>query len=152
MLHTVEWPLRPFSPMRDPIALAEDALAGVSVEYGVAARMRDGVRLVADVYRPAAPGPWPVLLLRQPYGRDIASSVVLAHPPWFARRGFMVVVQDVRGRGGSEGVFAPFHQELADGFDTVAWAAALPGSNGRVGLYGFSYQGATQLLAAAGRP
>ena len=53
MLHTVEWPLRPFSPMRDPIALAEDALAGVSVEYGVAARMRDGVRLVADVYRPA---------------------------------------------------------------------------------------------------
>jgi putative CocE/NonD family hydrolase len=138
--------------MRDSIALSEDALAGVNVEYGVSAPMRDGIRLVADVYRPVGPGPWPLLLLRQPYGRDIASSVVLAHPPWFARRGFMVVVQDVRGHGGSEGIFAPFHQELADGFDTVAWAAALPGSNGRVGLYGFSYQGATQLLAAAGRP
>jgi putative CocE/NonD family hydrolase len=138
--------------MRDPITLDANTLSGVTLESGAVARMRDGARLVADIYRPEGPGPWPVLLLRQPYGRDIASSVVLAHPPWFARQGFMVVVQDVRGRGGSGGVFAPFHQEIADGADTVAWAAALPGSNGRVGLYGFSYQGTTQLLAASGRP
>ncbi|EIP98579.1 putative hydrolase, CocE/NonD family [Opitutaceae bacterium TAV1] len=138
------------------ITLPENAVSGVSFEGGALARMRDGVRLVADIYRPAptpaAPGPWPVLLMRQPYGRDIASTVVYAHPVWFARRGFMVVVQDVRGRGDSEGEFYAFRQESEDGYDTVLWAAGLPGSNGRVGMYGFSYQASTQLLAALARP
>ncbi len=139
--------------MTTPVQLPVRALSGVTLECGVAAAMRDGVRLVADIYRPAAsPGPWPVLLMRQPYGRDIASTVVYAHPTWFARRGFMVVIQDVRGRGDSEGEFHAFRHEIDDGHDTVMWAAALPGSNGRVGMYGFSYQGSTQLLAALGRP
>jgi putative CocE/NonD family hydrolase len=113
---------------------------------------RDGVRLDADVYRPDGSGPFPVLLMRQPYGRAIASTVTYAHPAWYARRGFMVVVQDVRGRGTSEGDFDLLVHERDDGFDAVAWAAALPGSSGAVGMYGFSYQGATQLLAAAARP
>lgn len=116
----------------------------------VSLTLPDGVRLDADLYRPAEGGPWPVLLMRQPYGRRIASTVVFAHPRWYAAQGYLVVIQDVRGTGTSEGRFMAFESEMADGAATVAWAAALPGSNGRVGMYGFSYQGMTQLLALAG--
>jgi putative CocE/NonD family hydrolase len=113
---------------------------------------RDGVRLDADVYRPALPGDYPVLLMRQPYGRRIATTVCFAHPAWYAAQGYIVVIQDVRGRGTSEGTFALFEQESADGEDTIQWAANLPGSTGAAGMYGFSYQGVTQLLAAATLP
>jgi uncharacterized protein len=113
---------------------------------------RDGVRLDADVYYPDAIGEFPILLMRQPYGRAIASTVVYAHPSWYAAQGYIVVIQDVRGRGSSEGEFDLFAHEVEDGFDTVNWAAALPQSNGQVGMYGFSYQGMTQLYAAAARP
>jgi putative CocE/NonD family hydrolase len=115
-------------------------------------RTRDGVRLDADVYRPDGGGDYPVLLMRQPYGRAIASTVVYAHPTWYARHGYIVVVQDVRGRGTSEGEFDLLAREREDGFDAVEWAARLPGSTGEVGMYGFSYQGMTQLLAAAASP
>jgi putative CocE/NonD family hydrolase len=115
-------------------------------------RTRDGVRLDADVYRPATPGTYPVLLMRQPYGRRIASTLTYAHPAWYAAQGYIVVVQDVRGRGTSEGVFRLFEDDADDGVDTIAWAAALPGASGAVGMYGFSYQGTNQLLAAAQRP
>lgn len=110
----------------------------------------DGIRLVADIYRPDAPGRFPVLLMRQPYGRKIASTVVLAHPAWYAAHGYIVVVQDVRGRGGSGGAFRVLEHEAADGAATLAWAADLPGSDGRVATYGFSYHAVTQLLALAG--
>lgn len=113
---------------------------------------RDGVRLDADVYVPDAPGPFPVLLMRQPYGRAIASTVVYAHPAWYAAHGYIVVIQDVRGRGSSEGEFRLFAHEREDGFDAIDWAARLPNSTGQVGMYGFSYQGMTQLYAAAARP
>lgn len=113
---------------------------------------RDGVRLDADIYRPDAEGEFPVLLMRQPYGRAIASTVVYAHPTWYAAHGYMVVIQDVRGRGTSQGEFQLFVRETEDGEDTVNWAAALPGSTGQVGMYGFSYQGMTQLYAAAAKP
>ncbi|MEC4803748.1 MAG: CocE/NonD family hydrolase [Jaaginema sp. PMC 1079.18] len=113
---------------------------------------RDGVRLDADVYRPETATELPVLLMRQPYGRAIASTVVYAHPRWYAARGYIVVIQDVRGRGTSQGEFRPFEGEVADGEDTVNWAAQLPGSNGKVGMYGFSYQGMTQLYAAMAKP
>lgn len=108
---------------------------------------RDGVRLVSRLWYPEGEGPWPVLLMRQPYGRAIASTVTYAHPSWYAAHGFLVVVQDVRGRGASEGEFRGFEQEAADGADTIRWARQLPGSNGRLGSYGFSYQGLTQLLS-----
>lgn len=113
---------------------------------------RDGVRLDADVYRPDGAGPFPVLLMRQPYGRAIASTVTYLHPTWYARHGYIVVIQDVRGRGTSEGEFDLLAREVSDGFDAVEWAAARPGSTGEVGMYGFSYQGMTQLLAAAAKP
>ena len=114
-------------------------------------RTSDGVRLDADVYFPEGEGPFPVLLMRQPYGRAIASTIVYAHPQWYAAHGYIVVIQDVRGRGSSEGVFDLFAYEVSDGGETVAWAAELPGSDGQVGMYGFSYQGMTQLYAAEAR-
>ena len=113
---------------------------------------RDRVRLDADIYRPDAAGSFPVLLMRQPYGREIASTVVYAHPTWYAAQGFLVVIQDVRGRGTSEGEFCLFQHEVEDGYDTVEWAAQLPQSDGQVGMYGFSYQGMTQLFAAQAKP
>jgi putative CocE/NonD family hydrolase len=78
--------------------------------------------------------------------------VVYAHPVWFARHGYNVVIQDVRGRGDSEGDFYPFRHERADGAETIAWIRSRPESNGKVGMYGFSYQGMTQLLAAVEDP
>ncbi len=113
---------------------------------------RDGVRLDADIYRPDTDEPLPVLLMRQPYGRAIASTVVYGHPHWYAARGYIVVIQDVRGRGTSQGKFDLFTHEIEDGFDTVNWVVQLPRNNGNVGMYGFSYQGMTQLYAAVHRP
>jgi len=125
---------------------------GVTLERGVRFRLSDGVTLVSDHYFPPDAGPYPTLLMRQPYGRDIASTVVYAHPAWFARRGYNVVIQDVRGRGGSEGDFYPFRNEARDGAETIGWLRTRAECNGRIGMYGFSYQGATQLLAAAEQP
>ena len=125
---------------------------GVRLERGVECRMSDGITLVSDHYYPAGEGPWPTLLMRQPYGRDIASTVVYAHPAWFARHGYHVAIQDVRGRGGSMGEFYPFRNEGRDGAETITWLLAHSACNGRIGMYGFSYQGATQLLAAAEQP
>ncbi len=113
---------------------------------------RDGICLEADVYYPHGEGPWPVLLMRQPYGRGIASTVVYAHPTWYAAQGYIVVIQDVRGRGTSGGEFQLFAHEVNDGYDSIQWASELPGSDGQVGMYGFSYQGMTQLYAAQAKP
>jgi uncharacterized protein len=125
---------------------------GVRLERGVGCSMSDGVGLVSDHYYPAESGPHPTLLMRQPYGRDIASTVVYAHPIWFAAHGYNVVIQDVRGRGDSEGEFYPFRYESSDGAATIEWLRSRPESNGRIGMYGFSYQGVTQFLAAAAQP
>ena len=112
---------------------------------------RDGVRLDADIYRPETESKLPILLMRQPYGKAIASTVVYAHPTWYASQGYIVVIQDVRGRGTSEGKFELFANEVADGLDTINWVSQLPGSTGEVGMYGFSYQGMTQLYTALHR-
>jgi uncharacterized protein len=125
---------------------------GIRLERGVECRLSDGTTLLSDHYYPAGEGPWPTLLMRQPYGRDIASTVVYAHPVWFARHGYHVAIQDVRGRGSSTGEFYPFRNEGRDGAETIAWLRVHSASNGRIGMYGFSYQGATQLLAAAEQP
>ena len=113
---------------------------------------RDGTRLDADIYRPDTSENLPILLMRQPYGREIASTVVYAHPRWYAAQGYVVIIQDVRGRGTSEGNFQLFANEINDGEDTINWAAQLPGTTGEIGMYGFSYQGMTQLYAAANAP
>jgi putative CocE/NonD family hydrolase len=122
------------------------------VERDVPARMRDGMTLYADVYRPSSGRPFPVILMRNPYDKTQAETLTYHHPSWYAARGYVVVVQDTRGRWRSEGEFYPFANEAEDGHDTVEWAASLPHSDGRVGMYGFSYVGATQLQAALERP
>jgi uncharacterized protein len=113
-------------------------------------RARDGCRLDATVWRPDGSARYPVLLMRQPYGRAIGSTIVFAHPAWYAAHGYVVAIQDVRGTGTSEGEFQLFAHEEEDGMEAVAWAAALDGSDGNVGMYGFSYQANTQYLALAG--
>ena len=114
---------------------------------------RDGVVLRADAYRPEAPGPYPVLVRRTPYGKrsnDLAAGFSEAH--YFASHGYLVVVQDTRGRFTSEGAWYPFIYEARDGYDTIEWAAALPGSSGTVGTFGQSYGAIAQYLAATQRP
>ncbi|HTV05905.1 MAG TPA: CocE/NonD family hydrolase [Acidobacteriaceae bacterium] len=125
---------------------------GIVLERGLECTLADGTRLLSDHYYPEVGGPFPTLLMRQPYARDIASTVVYAHPVWFARHGYHVVIQDVRGRGGSDGEFYPFRHERKDGAETIRWLLGHPQCNGRIGMYGFSYQGMTQLLAAAEQP
>lgn len=124
----------------------------VKVEFNVSAKMRDGVTLRANVYRPEGEGPWPTLLNRLPYGKDVPARLSWLDPVYAARQGFMVVVQDTRGRFASEGEWMPLRYEREDGYDTVEWAARLPGSNGRVGMFGDSYDGNTQWMAAIEQP
>ncbi len=124
----------------------------IIVRKNVAAEMRDGTVLMADVYRPAEVGEYPVLLTRLPYGKDLPRDATYFDPIKAAQAGYLVVVQDVRGRYASEGDFTPFVKEFEDGHDTVEWAARLPGSNGEVGMYGLSYYGKTQWQAAVTQP
>jgi uncharacterized protein len=120
----------------------------VVIQTGMPAKMRDGVTLRGDVFRPDDAGKFPVLLERTPYNR--AGDTGMASR--LAGHGYVVVIQDTRGRFGSEGEFYPFRNESADGYDSVEWAAALPNSNGHVGMFGGSYVGATQWLAAISKP
>lgn len=124
----------------------------VAVEFDVPARMRDGTTLRANVYRPAPPGRYPVLLTRTPYGKDFPLAASVLDPVQAARRGYAMVVQDTRGRWSSEGDWATLRHEREDGADTVAWAGAQPWSDGRVGMYGASYFGYTQWAAAVESP
>src|SRR5713226_3549627 len=119
----------------------------VTVERGVAMKTPDGVTLRADIYRPKAGGRFPVLLERTPYNKAGGDFGTRA-----AALGYVVILQDVRGRFTSEGEWYPFKYEGEDGYDTVEWAAALPYCNGKVGMFGGSYVGATQMLAAMAQP
>ena len=116
------------------------------VERNVMAPMRDGVRLATDILRPRAEGAYPVVLSRTPYNKKLRPSAGAI------RRGYAIVVQDVRGRYASEGEFDAFFQETNDGYDTVEWLAKQPWCNGKVGMRGGSYVGFTQLAAALARP
>ena len=141
-------------PGFSPLLLALSALAASPtpvVDKDVPVHMRDGVVLRADVWRPAAEGRFPVLVVRTPYDRRDSqgpgSTVARA-----AARGYAVVVQDVRGRYGSDGEYEPYRHEGRDGYDTIEWAAAQPWSDGSVGTFGLSYPGAVQWLAAVESP
>jgi len=120
----------------------------VAIDDGVAVAMRDGVKLVANVYHPQAEGKFPVLLERTPYNRAGGAGSAAA----MAAHGYVVIIQDTRGRFDSQGEFYPFRDESQDGYDTIEWAARLPYSNGKVGMFGGSYVGATQMLAAIANP
>src|SRR5579863_7242723 len=124
----------------------------ITVEFDVPATMRDGTVLRANVYRPAGEGRWPVLLTRLPYGKDLSIGSSAMDPNQVARRGYVVIVQDTRGRAMSEGEWNPFFYEAEDGVDTIEWAARLPYSDGKVGMYGLSYFGFTQWASAVRNP
>ena len=125
----------------------------VIVEREVQATMRDGVTLYANIYRPQKAGRYPVLLTRLPYDKNLPDfSHRYIDPIRIATNGYVVIIQDVRGRFASEGEFEPFKQEFEDGYDTVEWAAKLPYANGEVGMFGLSYYGFTQLYAALEHP
>lgn len=125
----------------------------ISVETNVAVGMRDGTTLYADIFRPSGNGKHPVLLTRIPYGKHKPRYHALYLDPVRAvSRGYAVVIQDVRGRHTSEGKFYPYRHEVEDGYDTVEWCAEQSWSTGDVGMFGISYHGATQWLAAVGAP
>ena len=119
----------------------------------VFATMRDGVRLGADVYRPAGLGPAPAVIIRQPYGKQTEDMEMDVVGGFFARKGYACVVQDVRGKFSSGGAFDPGVHEVEDGYDTVEWATAQDWCDGRVGFWGESYYGITSYAAAmSGHP
>jgi uncharacterized protein len=129
------------------VADATDTYA-VVFERNVAVVMRDGVTLRADIFRPDAADKFPVLLQRTPYDKNYGTEFGLKA----AAQGYVVIIEDVRGRFASEGEWYPFKNESNDGYDTVEWAAVLPYSTGKVGMFGESYVGATQMLAAIAHP
>jgi len=123
------------------------------IDRDIPVEMRDGTVLRADVYRPESDDKWPVLLQRTPYDKNAPRiSALLLNPIRAASAGYAVVVQDVRGCFASDGEFYTFRHEPDDGYDTIAWAAAQPWSAGQVGMFGLSYVGATQWLAAITTP
>ena len=124
----------------------------LKLQSNIAVTMRDGVTLYADVFRPDGDGPFPTILQRTAYDKTTALTNTMLDPIKAAKAGFAVVIQDTRGRHASEGEFYAFRDDINDGYDTVEWAAAQPWSNGKVGMYGASYVGATQWLAAIARP
>ena len=140
--------LLPISVLGQPAPAVPKNLTGIAMEKNVAMKTRDGVTLRADIYHPIGDGKYPVLLTRTPYNKDNSAGFGQRG----AMRGYLVVVQDVRGRYASEGEWYPFKNETNDGYDTVEWAATLPNSNGKVGMFSGSYVGATQMLAAIGHP
>ena len=131
---------------------ATPAKCSYTTRKDVPARMRDGTVLRSDVYTPTGSGQFPVVLLRLPYDKDAAQTYVYAPPAFYAEHCYVVVIQDVRGQYKSDGTFYTFRDEARDGYDTVEWAARLPHADGKVGMYGFSYPGASQWLAATLRP
>jgi putative CocE/NonD family hydrolase len=141
-----------------PIALGAFTVVQISaqglnevVKTDVAVPMRDGVLLRADILLPDQGGPFPVLVYRTPYGKQNARMEYKTFER-AVKRGYAVVIQDVRGRYRSDGEFRPYENEGRDGFDTIEWAARQPWSNGAIGTFGLSYPGAVQWLAAVQTP
>ncbi len=125
-----------------PASLRGQAIAE---EVGLAVPMRDGIRLAADLFLPRGGGRWPTVLIRTPYNRK---SPLMTGYRFFARRGYAVLIEDVRGRYASQGVFGPSAEEGPDGYDTINWISEQPWSNGRVAMAGSSYLGIVQWWAA----
>ena len=111
--------------------------------------MRDGVKLAMDLIRPVEEGAYPVVLVRTPYNKVGSRTPYLQE---LAQRGYIVAIQDTRGRDNSDGVFFPYRDDRADGFDTVEWVNEQAWCDGNIGMWGGSYVGQTQWFAAADAP
>ncbi|NLF19665.1 MAG: CocE/NonD family hydrolase [Lentisphaerae bacterium] len=126
-----------------------DGTLGILEDLNVAVPMRDGVTLRGNLWRPAAGGPFPALLMRTPYGKPAVPNLR------YLRAGYAVMTQDSRGRYASDGDFTVFSEpthDSEDGYDTVEWLAAQPWCNGRIGTFGASYCGWMQWMTAKARP
>ena len=124
-------------------------MSSVNFEENVKILMRDDIVTYCDVFKPSGSGKHPVLLMRTPYDKSASMSrTMIIDAITAASDGYAVVIQDVRGRHSSSGDFYTFHNEIDDGFDSIDWAASQSWSTGKVGMYGSSYVGATQWLAA----
>jgi uncharacterized protein len=136
---------------------ASEPTLPVETQFDVPAVMRDGTVLRADVYRPRDGGPYPSLLLRTPYGKQHYAELA-AEADAMAAHGYIVALQDIRGRYASDGQFDPWWSPtrgdccVLDGYDSVEWAAGLPNASGAVGTFGMSYMAWTQWKLAPTRP
>ena len=156
----------PFGFQRIVIAISVFALATlvpaphvsaqeqVRAEFGVMSPMRDGIELSSDIWFPQEQGAHPAILVRTPYLKTMSFGDfnIPGLASYFARNGYVVVVQDTRGRGDSDGSFGFFFEDEKDGYDSIEWIAEQPWSNGRVCMMGVSYLGTVQWLAAKARP
>jgi len=124
----------------------------VETVLGQKTPLRDGVQLVSDIWIPTEEGQYPVIMIRTPYGRSNPQMNYTGMGEYFARQGYVFMVQDVRGKGDSPGDFGFLFQEGQDGYDSIEWAANQSWSNGRVGMMGFDYMGTDQWLAAREKP
>jgi len=122
----------------------------VKVTKNVVVPMRDGTRLYADIYKPSADddGNFPVVLTRLPYGKSETYCAMVTHGKYWAKKGYVFVAQDVRGKYASEGTFEPMVNEANDGYDTLSWIASQPWCDGNIGMTGESYYGYTQWAVA----
>ncbi|MCI0622624.1 MAG: CocE/NonD family hydrolase [Acidobacteria bacterium] len=118
----------------------------VKIRIDLKVPMRDGVRLSADVYRPDSPGKFPALLLMTPYNNQREDTIQEA--VYFAKRGYAVALVDLRGRHDSEGVWDPYVNDPRDGHDTHQWLGQQEWCDGKIGTFGRSYVGFTQLMPA----
>jgi putative CocE/NonD family hydrolase len=134
------------APEADP--LLSTAKYSFKIDRDVGVPMRDGVKLLTDIYRPDTADKCPIILIRTPYQKTIMEP----QAGYYARRGYVVAVQNCRGRFGSAGDWEPFIHEPKDGYDAIEWLAAQPWSNGKVGMIGGSYVGWVQWWAASERP
>jgi uncharacterized protein len=134
------------TPELDP--LLSTAKWEVKVDHNINVPMRDGVKLLTDIYHPRTTEKCPIILIRTPYEKNLMEP----QAGYYARRGYIVAVQNCRGRFGSGGEWEPFVHEPKDGYDAIEWLAAQPGTNGKVGMIGGSYVGWVQWWAARERP
>ncbi|MFZ4662056.1 MAG: CocE/NonD family hydrolase [Caldilineaceae bacterium] len=132
---------------------------GLLIAKDIMVPMRDGVRLATDLYRPAQdgeplPGSFPTILCRTPYNKSDRRYIEIAE--FFTPRGYVTILQDLRGRYQSEGLGQYFHtanpHDGIDGYDTIEWIAAKPWSSGKVGMVGSSFAAVVQVAAALERP
>lgn len=125
----------------------------VKLEFGVKQEMCDGTKLSSDIYAPASSGRFPTIVTRTPYNTVQGFQKMFSdEAKFFARRGYVYVIQDCRGKNDSDGIFQPFFDDPTDGYDTLAWCAKQGWCDGSIGTIGASYQAWNQWATATLSP